>query len=150
MLVEQKRKPLAARGFAIAIVAMHLALSVAHGLAHQHLAIALTAAQKIFIGVVIVAAPILAAYFLWAKRVRLGAGLLAVSMAGALAFGVYYHFVAVGPDKVNQSDPAGPANWRNLLEDTAVDLALIEALGTLAGVVLLAKTVQHNPEKFGE
>jgi hypothetical protein len=137
-----------ARDYAIAIVLIHLALAIAHGLAHTHLSIALTIPQKAFVGGVIVAAPLVAACFLWAGRLRLGAAVLAVSMAGSLAFGVYYHFIAPGPDNVDQSDPAAPANWRNLFEDTAIDLALIEALGTLAGVVLVLKSAsQKTPKK---
>jgi amino acid permease len=131
-------------GYAIAIVLMHLALSIAHGLAHSHLAIALTMAQKIFVGVVIVATPLVAAYLIRRRKLRLGGALLAISMAGALAFGVYYHFIAPGPDNVNQTDQAGPANWRNLFEDTAIDLALIEAVGTLAGAVLFFRSLPSN------
>jgi hypothetical protein len=136
----------ARQGYAIAIILMHLALSIAHGLAHNHLAIDLTIAQKTFVGVVIVVAPLVAGYLIWKHRLRLGGALMAISMAGALTFGVYYHFIAPGPDNINQSDPTAPANWRNLFEDTAIDLALIEALGVLAGVVF----VKSAPQKVTE
>lgn len=145
MLVEQKRKPIsAARGYALAIVVTHLALSIAHGLAHRHLETVLNVAQAIFVGIVVVAAPLWAGYLIWKNRGRLGGAVLAISMAGAMAFGAYYHFVAPGPDNVNQSNPAGPANWRNLFEDTAIDLALIEALGTLSGIVLFVQSTQEE------
>ena len=36
-------------GFAIGIVLIHFAISVAHGIAHQHLAIGLDSFQKIFV-----------------------------------------------------------------------------------------------------
>lgn len=130
----------APQGYAIAIILMHLALSIAHGVAHNHLAIMLTIAQKLFVALVIVAAPLVAGHFIWRRRSRLGGALLAASMAAALAFGVYYHFVAPGPDNVNQSESKAPANWHNLFEDTAIDLALIEALGTLAGAVLFFRS----------
>lgn len=145
MLVEQKRKPIsAARGYAIAIIVTHLALSIAHGLAHRHLGIILNLAQGIFVGVVVVAAPLWAGYLICKSRLRLGGAVLAISMAAALAFGAYYHFVARGPDNVNQSNPDSPANWRNLFEDTAIDLALIEALGALSGVVLLVRSTREE------
>jgi hypothetical protein len=131
----------------MAIILIHLALSIAHGLAHAHLSIHLTLVHSAFIGVVIVAAPLLAAYFLRAGRLRLGSALLAASMAGSLVFGVYHHFIAPGPDNVNQSDPAAPRNWRNLFEDTAIDLALIEGLGTLAGVVLFLRSAGEESAK---
>jgi hypothetical protein len=136
-MLEREAKPSQApQGYALAIIFTHLALSIAHGMAHSHLAIALTIAQTIFVGAVIVTAPLVAAYFIWKRRSRLGGALLAISMAGALAFGVYYHFIAPGPDNVDHTDSTKPANWRNLFEDTAMDLALIEALGTVAGAVL--------------
>ena len=137
---QREAKPSQApQGYAIAIIFTHLALSIAHGVAHNHLAIALTIAQTIFVGTVVIAAPLVAAYFIWKRRLRLGGALLAISMAAALTFGVYYHFLAPGPDNVNHADSTKPANWRNLFEDTAMDLALIEALGTVAGAVLFFK-----------
>lgn len=133
-------RTLVLRGYALAIILTHFALSIAHGLAHAHLAIALTIAQKIFIAAVIVAAPLLTGYYIWKFRLRLGSAILAISMAGALAFGVYYHFIANGPDNVDYNRPAAPANWRNLFEDTSIDLALIEGLGVFAGVALFLKS----------
>jgi hypothetical protein len=130
----------APQGYAMAIILTHLALSIAHAVAHSHLAIALTIAQTIFVGVVIVLAPLVAAYFIRKRNLRLGGALLAISMAAALAFGIYYHFLVPGPDNVSQADSTKPANWRNLFEDTAMDLALIEGLGTVAGAVLFFRS----------
>jgi hypothetical protein len=78
-------------GFAIGIVLIHFAINVAHGMAHKHLAIGLNSFQKIFVAGVIVVAPLYAAYLIWKGNFRAGGALLAVSMAGALAFSVYYH-----------------------------------------------------------
>ncbi|HUJ30266.1 MAG TPA: hypothetical protein VLY23_03230 [Candidatus Acidoferrum sp.] len=141
---QAKPKILAPQAYAIAIIFTHLALSIAHGLAHGHLSIALTISQKIFVVAVTLAAPLVAGWLIWRRRLRLGGALLAISMAGALAFGVYYHFIAPGPDNVNQANPAAPANWRSLFEDTAMDLALLEGLGTVAGIVLVAKSARQN------
>lgn len=132
------------RGYALAIILTHLGLSVVHGLAHRRLAIALTILQETFIGIVIVSAPLVAGYFVWKYRLRLGAVLLTLSMAGALTFGIYYHFVAKGPDNVDYDRPGAPANWRNLFEDTAIDLTLIEALGLFAGGALLVKATGRD------
>lgn len=128
------------RGYALAIVLTHFALSVAHGLAHGRLAVALTIAQKSFVALVIVAAPLLAGYLIWKYRLFVGSAILTISMAGSLAFGVYHHFMAIGPDNVDYDRPGAPANWRNLFEDTAIDLTLIEGLGLFAGAALMVKS----------
>lgn len=135
-------RTVALRGYALAIVITHLGLIVAHGVAHSHLAIALTIAQKLFVALVIVAAPLLAGYFIWRYRLRLGATALTISMAGALAFGIHYHFVAAGPDNVDYDHPEAAAKWHNLFEDTAIDITLIEALGLFAGAALFVKSAK--------
>jgi hypothetical protein len=137
-------RTLALRGYALAIVITHLGLTVAHGLAHSHLAIALTVAQKLFVALVIVSAPLLAGYFIWRYRLRLGSTLLTISMAGALIFGIYYHFIAAGPDNVDYDHSEAPAKWHNLFEDTAIDVTLIEALGLFAGAALFMKSRGQN------
>lgn len=130
-----------AQAYAIGIVVAHLALSIAHGLAHGHLHIGLNLLQRIFVYLVIVAAPLAAGWLIWTRRrLRLGGALLAISMAAALAFGVYYHYLAPGPDNVSQADASAPSNWRSLFDDTAMDLALLEGLGIVAGAVLLVKS----------
>jgi hypothetical protein len=132
------------RGYALAIVITHLGLTIAHGLAHSHLAIELAVWQKVFIALLIVAAPLLAGYFIWRYRLRLGSTLLTVSMAGGLAFGIYYHFIAAGPDNVDYDHSEAPAKWHNLFEDTAIDVTLIEALGLFAGAALFMKSRGQN------
>ena len=129
-----------AQAYAIGIVVAHLALSIAHGLAHSHLHIELNLLQKIFVYLVILAAPLAAGWLIWTRRLRLGGALLVVSMAAALAFGVYYHYLAPGPDNVSQTDASAPSNWRSLFDDTAMDLALLEGLGIVAGAVLFVKS----------
>lgn len=135
-------RTLALRGYALAIVITHLGLAIAHGLAHSHLAIALTVAQKLFVAVVIVATPLVAGYFISRYRLRIGSALLTISMAAALAFGIYYHFIAAGPDNVDYEHPEAPAKWHNLFEDTAIDITLIEALGLFAGATLFVKSAR--------
>lgn len=138
-------RTLALRGYALAIILTHFALSIAHGIAHDRLAIALTLAQKSFIAIVIIAAPLLAGYLVWKYRLFLGSVILGISMAGSLAFGVYYHFMEPGPDNVDYSRPGAPEKLRNLFEDTAIDLTLIEALGLFAGAALAVKSHGRMP-----
>jgi hypothetical protein len=126
--------------FAIGIVLIHFAINVAHGIAHTHLAIGLNAFQKIFVAVVIVVAPVYAAYLIWKGNLRTGGALLTLSMAGALAFGVYYHFILPGPDQVTHINPPVSLEMRDIFDVSAVFLALFECLGVLASARILSKS----------
>jgi hypothetical protein len=127
-------------GFAIGIVFVHFAINVAHGIAHQHLAIGLNAFQKIFVAAVIVVAPFYAAYLIWKSNLRAGGALLGLSMAGALAFGVYYHFILPGPDHVTYINLPISLDMRDIFDVSAVLLALFECLGVLAGARVFSKS----------
>lgn len=127
-------------GFAIGIVILHFAINVAHGIAHQHLAIGLNSFQKIFVAVVIVVAPLYAAYLIWKGSLRTGGMLLAVSMAGALAFGICYHFILPGPDHVTHINLPISLDMRDIFDVSAVLLALFECLGVLAGMRIFSKS----------
>jgi hypothetical protein len=116
---------------AIAAIVAHAAVNVAHGAAHRHLGVPLTPAQALFVGVVILAAPILAGILLWRDVRRTGGALLLSSMFGALVFGVWNHFVVPGADNA-LSMPAGP--WGTLFQVTSALLALTEAWGCWAGL----------------
>jgi glucan phosphoethanolaminetransferase (alkaline phosphatase superfamily) len=127
-------------GFAIGIVVIHFATNVAHGIAHQHLAIGVNAFQKAFVAAVIVVAPFYAAYLIWKRRMRAGGALLALSMAGALVFGVYYHFILPGPDHVTHINLPISLDMRDIFDVSAVLLALFECLGVLAGARIFSKS----------
>jgi hypothetical protein len=127
-------------GFAIGIVLIHFAINVAHGIAHTHLAIGLNAFQKIFVAVAIIVGPLCAAYLIWKGNLRTGGPLLALSMAGALAFGVYYHFILPGPDHVMHINLPISLDMRDIFDVSAVLLALFECLGVLAGVRIFLKS----------
>jgi len=86
------------------------------------------------VAVVILAGPLLAMALLWTPWQRLGFALLALTMAGSLAFGLYHHFVAMGPDHVG-AQVAG--FWGTTFIVTACLLFLAEALGTYIGVRFL-------------
>ena len=107
------------------IVLVHLAALLAHGSGHAHLGIGTTAWQSAFIAIVIFALPLIAMALLWTRVQMAGVLLLGSAMAGALAFGLYYHFAAPGADNalgLRQSD------WSTAFLATAALLAVVEAV----------------------
>ena len=127
-------------GFAIGIVLIHFAINLAHGMTHKHLAIGLDLFQKLFVALVIVVAPLYAAYLIWKGNLRAGGALLALSMAGALVFGIYYHFILPGPDHVTHINLPFSPDMRDIFDVSAVLLALFECLGVLAGARIFLKS----------
>lgn len=119
----------------ILIVLLHLVITVPHGLAHGNLQIQMSTWQNVYILTVINLLPLVAAVLIW-RRKRLGFTLLIVSMIGSFLFGVFYHFIAAGPDNV-ASVPAHP--WSHTFQLTAVLLAVSEAAGVIAGFVGLSR-----------
>lgn len=123
-------------GFAIATIVVHLAVNVLHGLAHQRLAIEISPAENVFVVLVILIAPLVAGVLLLTRAYRLGAWVLVVSMAGGLAFGIYKHFMAAGPD---HAFGLPHSEWALVFQVTAVLLVLTEALGCWAGIQVLSR-----------
>lgn len=121
--------------YATIVVLAHALVGWLHGRAHSALDVPLTPAQDAFVYVVIVAAPLIAAALLWTPWRSWGTILLFASMAGSLIFGVYFHFVAIGPDHVSMLQE-GTA--RSMFQVTAVLLSLTETLGAVIGVALLS------------
>jgi hypothetical protein len=116
-----------------AVVLVNLLINLVHGAAHGKLHIDLSAGDTVFVAVVILAGPLLAAVLLWTPWPRLGLALLALTMAGSLLLGLYHHFVAMGPDHVG-AQAAG--FWGTTFRITAGLLFLVEALGTYIGLRL--------------
>jgi hypothetical protein len=112
------------------VVLAHGIVATVHGLAHQHLAIELTAAQKVFILVVITLAPLVSMLLLWTRLRKFGAALLLLSMLGSLIFGVVNHFLIVSPDHVQH---LARGDWRFPFQLTAVLLVITECLGCWIG-----------------
>lgn len=137
---QRPKKRFDPRPYAIGIVLIHLVINIAHGTAHAQLGIGLDVVQKIFVAVVILAAPLVAGWLLWKNRVREGGWLLGISMAAAFAFGVYFHYIHPGPDNVNEPNLAAPLRSRELFENTAMDLAISEALGVVLGVAAILRS----------
>src|SRR5438094_4029107 len=90
-----------------AVVLAHLAVSLVHGAAHSGAQVELGRVGMLFVYVVILIGPLagLAVSF-W--RPRAGAWIVALTMTGALVFGLINHFIIQGADHVS---PVGPA-WR--------------------------------------
>ena len=123
--------------YAIVVVIVHALVSLLHGAAHQRLNVPLSLSQNLYVVLVIFIAPLVAWALLWRKKYLLGALLLTASMAGALVFGVYNHFVASSPDHVSHVAAAATGGWVTVFQFTAVLLAVVEAVGCVFGIWLL-------------
>lgn len=119
------------RRISVAIVLIHLLVSIPHGRAHSDLHIHLEPWQSVFILLVITTLPFVSVIAMW-KNARLGFLLLLLSMAASLVFGVFYHFVAVGPDNV-ATLPSQPS--AQTFRWTAIALAVSEAAGFIVGLI---------------
>jgi hypothetical protein len=114
------------------VVAVHLAVVLVHGAAHQRLGVDLDPWQNVFVWVVILIGPLVALglVHLPGQRKR-GFGLLAITMAGSLLFGVYFHFIKESSDHVGHREHDA---WGLVFTISAVLLAVIEALGCWIGL----------------
>jgi ABC-type xylose transport system permease subunit len=123
-----------------AIVLAHLVVSAIHGVAHDRAHVPLSLWANVFVYVVILAGPLVGLALTWWSA-RAGAWVVALAMAGSLAFGVVNHFLLSSPDHVAHVDP----QWRPLFTFTAVLLALTEALGVvLAAKFLASERIRTN------
>ena len=125
--------------YGTSVVAAHTVIVALHALSHEVLLVALSLFQSLFVGIVIILAPLLAAILLWTRFSRMGAVLLFCSMVGALAFGLYNHFILIGPDHIFQIPMTG---WGILFQVTAVLLAMTEGLGVGVSIWGLKNTSQ--------
>jgi hypothetical protein len=130
--------------FALTVILAHLLVMALHGQAHHRLGITLDPWQKVFVGAVILAAPLLAGLILWKGSRRAGGWLLVCSMAGALVFGAYYHFVKESPDHVSHIAEMRAGAWGVTFQTAAVLLAVTEALGCWAGIATLRSLPKGN------
>ena len=118
-------------------VLAHAAAVGVHGVAHTRVGVYVGPLGNLFILVVIMAAPLVAAALFWTRARRAAALVLLASMAGSLAFGVYNHFVAVSPDHVLHVP--GPEGWRKVFQVSAAVMALIEVAGVAVGAWALGR-----------
>ena len=89
--------------------------------------VTLTTFGYIYVLVVITVAPLVAVALLFSRQQRIGALLLALSMLGSFAFGLWYHFLSAGNDNVAEVH----GGWRMTFLGTAIALAVVEGFGTL-------------------
>lgn len=122
------------------LICIHVIVVVLHGMAHAGINVWADLFSGVFIGVVIVIAPLVALYLLYTRWLRWGALLLTLAMLGALLFGVWEHFLLPGTDNIAVTQPG---IWQWPFRLTAVLLSLIEAAGTLAGAWLFL-AVRHG------
>jgi hypothetical protein len=120
--------------WATGIVVVHLLVNIVHGSAHGKLGITLGPMGTLFVVSVVLVCPLLAAGLLWTAKRRFGFWLLAVSMAGSFIFGLYNHFVAMGPDRVGAQSPGKGAGT---FAATAYLLLVSEAVGSYVAIHFL-------------
>jgi hypothetical protein len=101
------------------------------------LKVELSRSQFLFVVLVITIAPLVAGVLLLKNARAAGAILLALSMAGAFVFGLYYHFVQISPDHIFHLPGISGSIWVIAFQVTAVLLLLIEGIGVIAGIMAL-------------
>ena len=114
---------------ALVLILIHLAVSTGHGWAHQAAMVTLTTFGYVYVGVVITLMPLVAAAFLFTRKKKIGALLLALSMFGSFIFGFWFHFLSQTNDNVTRVHGA----WHSMFLWTAIALAIIELAGTGVG-----------------
>lgn len=124
------------------IVMIHAFVVTLHGLAHDRIPVPLSLFQSLFVGSIIVLAPIIAIILIWTRFQKAGFWLLLSSMVASLLFGIYYHFLVISPDHVSQIAFMG---WGLLFHITAILLLLVEGLGCAFGVWTLTTLQQREP-----
>ncbi len=123
--------------YGTAIVVMHAIVHGLHGLAHNEIPVPLSLLQGLFVGVVVILAPIIAAGLLWTPFYRIGSWLLLCSIAGSLLSAIYNHHLVISPDRVSQVSFEG---WGLLFQVTAYLMLIIDGLGCWIGVLALRTT----------
>jgi amino acid permease len=123
-------------------VLVHLAASFWHGNAHTRLGIDLPPEQNVFIYIVILIAPLLAATLLWTRNVLIGRWIFFLSMVGSFLFGVYHHYLIVSPDNIRHL-PAGSPEVHSQFITSAAVIALLELVAALYGFYCLRRYRAH-------
>jgi hypothetical protein len=124
--------------FGVAVVALHFLVVIPHSIAHTMMHIDMNLWQNIYIGLVILIGPLVSGILLW-RSSRSGVALLVLSMTGSLLFGIYYHFVAPGPDNVAFLHPHP---WMQTFRVSAVLLAVFELVGVIVGLLGISRNAK--------
>jgi hypothetical protein len=115
---------------------LHLLASLWHGSAHRQLAIDLPPEKTLFVFLVILLGPVVAAGLVWTRYSSVGLTVFFSSMLAALLFGVYHHYVLVSPDNVNHL-PNGIPEFHAQFVTSACIIALLELASALYGAFCL-------------
>jgi len=126
-----------------ALAAIHLGATLWHGDAHTQLAIGLPREKTIFVFVVILIAPILAAGLVWTRYLSIALWVFVLSMLGALLFGAYHHYVLVSPDNIGHL-PAGSIEAHSQFISSAAVIALLELASALFGAFCLGSHLARS------
>jgi peptidoglycan/LPS O-acetylase OafA/YrhL len=118
-------KETSSRRWLVAVVLIHLAVSIVHGAAHTGAHVELSQVGTLFVFIVILIGPLFGLVLTWPAR-RIGSWIIAITMAGSFVFGLVNHFLIAGDDHVSHVDP----QWRTLFAASAMILAAIELLGS--------------------
>jgi hypothetical protein len=112
------------------LVIVHLAASLWHGSAHTHLGIELSTEQTLFIYIVIIIAPVVAAILVWTRYESMGLWLFFLSMLGSFLFGAYHHYVLVSSDNISHLPLGTPESHSHFIISAGV-IALVELASAL-------------------
>ncbi len=123
------------RGWVVAIALLHLAVCIAHGMAHDSGHVPMSQAGNLFVFVVILAGPLVGLALLWRIQ-QVGSWIIAGTLAAAFVFGVVNHFVLDSPDHVR----AIAEQVRPAFTATALLLALTEVAGATLALRLARET----------
>ena len=121
-----------------AAVIVHLVASLWHGSAHTHLGIELSTQQTLFVYLVIIIAPVIAAILVWTHYVSIGLWVSFLAMLGSFLFGVYHHYVLVSPDNISHLPLGTPQSHSQFITSAGV-IALIELASALYGAFCLGR-----------
>lgn len=122
--------------WATAVVVVHFAITVVHGVAHNRAPVDIEPWQSAFVSIVIVVAPFVGLFLLARDKPVLGGAVIFVSMLGSLIFGVLHHFVLDTLDRVDEL----PSNrWQVPFVATAVASAVLEVLGAAIGLRIFSR-----------
>jgi hypothetical protein len=128
--------------FAVLVILTHCAAAGLHGAAHGELGV--PGGGRAGLVVIVAAAflgPLVALGGLLAGRRVVAAVVLSLSMAAALIYGLTFHYLLHTPDHVAY---APPGLWGDVFRSSAAVIAVLEALGVVAGVGLMPFRVRHR------
>lgn len=134
MIETRNSRQLAAMLGIFAVV--HFAIALWHGGAHLSVPVALAPLQMLFVGLVVVTLPLLAALLLWTKLKKFAAVLYTGSMLAALLFGIVNHYILISPDIVRC---VPPGDQRMTFIVSAGFVAGSELIGSLLGALALRR-----------